>query len=227
MNTTSVEYQKIPIEPLECLKSGWELIRDKYWLFLGITVVGTLISSAVPLAILTGPMMCGIFLCYLSKLRGEEVSFERLFKGFDHFVQSLIATLIVFGITFIILIPFIVVFLVGFLGAVSSDGGEAVGVGFVFLMLFFYAFALLIGVVVSCLFIFTYPLIVDVGLSGIEALKTSVKAVWANIWGILGLVLLNCVISFVGILFCYVGALFVMPVVFGSVTIAYRKVFPG
>ena len=50
------------VQPVECIKAGWELIKSQYWLFVGMTVVGIIIGSVVPLGILMGPMMCGIYL---------------------------------------------------------------------------------------------------------------------------------------------------------------------
>ncbi|MGI8835753.1 MAG: hypothetical protein ACR2H4_03840 [Pyrinomonadaceae bacterium] len=51
------EFRRKAVEPVECIKAGWSLIRDQYWLFVGLTAVGFLIGSFVPLGILLGPMM--------------------------------------------------------------------------------------------------------------------------------------------------------------------------
>ena len=60
MNAESVEFQRTPIRPFDCLIASKQLMGEQYWLFLGIGVVGILIGSFVPLGILLGPMMCGI-----------------------------------------------------------------------------------------------------------------------------------------------------------------------
>ena len=52
-----------------------------------------LIGGAVPV-VLIGPMMCGLYLCLFAKMRGEPVEFGMLFKGFDYFVQGLVAAAI-------------------------------------------------------------------------------------------------------------------------------------
>ena len=67
--------------------------------------------------------------------------------------------------------------------------------------------------------------IVDRGMTGIEAVKTSIKASINNFFGLLGLLLINTILSFVGMLFCYVGAFFLIPIMFGSIIIAYDKIF--
>src|SRR5215813_461642 len=81
------------IKPVECIKEGWALIKDEYWLFFGISIVGILIGGVVPIVLL-GPMMAGIFLCLLQRRRGQPVEFGLLFKGFDHFLPGLIVTLL-------------------------------------------------------------------------------------------------------------------------------------
>jgi uncharacterized membrane protein len=84
----------------------------------------------------------------------------------------------------------------------------------------------LVNLIIGVLFMFVFPLIVDRKLSGIEALQTSLKAVWANLGNVFVLVLINVVLSLVGMVFCYVGALFVLPITLTAQAIAYRRVFP-
>ena len=55
-----IPFKRNAVEPIECIKAGFELIKSQYWLFMGISVVGMIIGSVVPLGILMGPMMCGI-----------------------------------------------------------------------------------------------------------------------------------------------------------------------
>src|SRR5258705_1275646 len=81
------------IQPVECIKEGWALIKDQYWLFLGLTIVTMIIGGAVPI-VLMGPMMVGLFLCLFEKMARRPVEFGLLFKGFDHFVPGLVVTAI-------------------------------------------------------------------------------------------------------------------------------------
>src|SRR5215471_4639070 len=90
MNPNTTDFNLGVIAPVECLKEGWATIKDRYWLFLGIAVVATLIGGAVPI-VLIGPMMCGLYICLLARMRGESVEFGQLFKGFDYFVPGLVA----------------------------------------------------------------------------------------------------------------------------------------
>src|SRR5262249_27642387 len=67
------------IAPLECISEGWNRIRDQYWLFVGIAAAGILLGSLVPLGILMGAMLCGIYFCCMEKWRGRNVTFNALF----------------------------------------------------------------------------------------------------------------------------------------------------
>jgi hypothetical protein len=218
---------------MECLKGGWELVKGDYWLFLGITVVGILVGGAVPFGILMGPMMCGIYLCLLSRMRGERIEFGLLFKGFDFFGDALIAALVHVIPIVAILVPLGFGFSIGltmFLphaGARRSSYDPSALITFVITMGVVFMIACIIVMALSALFMFTYPLIVDKKLSGLDAVKTSARAVMANLGGVLGLFMLNMLLSIVGVLFCYVGAFFVMPIGIAAWAVAYRQVFPA
>lgn len=229
MNEGSVDFQKVPIRPVDCLTQATNLLGDQYWLFVGICAVGMLIGSAVPMAILAGPMMCGVYLCYFKRMQGERVTFDLLFKGFDYFVESLIATLILVGAMMIILVPIYLVFFVLFIGFGAFTGQAPDGefaLGFFGLLGLVYFLILVLSILVGTFFIFVYPLIVDRGLKAVPALKTSFKAALANFGGVLGLVLLTTLMGFLAACCCYLPVFLVLPITFGATALAYRKVFP-
>src|SRR6266849_2603792 len=103
MNPDPLEPNSGVVAPFECLKEGWAAIKDRYWLFLGLALVAMLIGGAVPI-VLIGPMMCGLYLCLFGKMRGAPVEFGELFKGFDYFVQGLVAAAIQTVPIFIVLV---------------------------------------------------------------------------------------------------------------------------
>jgi hypothetical protein len=226
MTADNIQFRTGVIKPVECLKEGWALIKDRYWLFLGIVFVGAFVGGAVPVVIF-GAMMCGIYLCMFAKMRGEPVEFGMLFKGFDYFVQGLIAAVLHMIPFLIVMVPAYIIMLVMMMstmsgGHVSPDEAFATALGFYFV---FMAIILVVSILVGVFFMFPYALIVDRGLSGLEAVKTSIKAGAANFGGVLGLLLMNMVLVFVGVLFCYVGAFLTMPISFASYAVAYRKIF--
>jgi hypothetical protein len=218
------------IKPVECIKEGWALIKDQYWLFFGITIVAMLIGGAVPI-VLMGPMMVGLFLCLFQKLRREPVEFGLLFKGFDHFVPGLIVTAIKVIPILILMIPFYIIMVTMMMtmmprGEPSPDEMTRFMVSFFGIEMMFIAVVLLVSVCVEIFFMFAFPLVADRNLSGLDAIKLSFKAGKANFGGVIGLLLLNAHLSFVGVLCCFIGAYFYLPVMFASQAVAYRRVFP-
>lgn len=216
------------IKPVECMKEGWELIKDQYWLFFGITFVGMLIGGIIPFAIGVGAMFCGIYYTMMQKLDGKPFEFGDLFKGFNYFLQGLIPMLI-------IVIPAIILSLVMYGSTIailfsSIDGKGNLDESFIWKL---YGTILVEGVILSlvmgclhALIMFAFPLIVDKNLSGLEAFKLSARAVWQNLSGVVGLILVEFVLGFIGYLICAIGVYFTMPIMFAGVLVAYRKVFP-
>lgn len=220
------EFNTGVIRPVECMKEGWELIKDDYWLFLGITFVGMLVGGIIPFGIGIGAMFCGIYFVMLQKMNGQRFEFGDLFKGFNYFVPGLVTSLIV-------IVPSIiaVVFLYGSMIAVvfamaASNGDEAVIFGaFAGLFIEGVIIALILGCL-HALIMFAYPLIVDRNLNGLDAFKLSAKAVWANLSGVIGIILLEFAMGIVGYMALAIGVYFVLPIMFAGVLVAYRKVFP-
>ena len=231
MTPDNLQFRTGVIQPVECLKQGWALIKDQYWLFLGIVVVGVLIGLAVPL-VLIGPMMVGIYMCFFRRMRGEPVELGNLFKGFDYFAEGLIAALIQMIPMVVVMVPAYIIMVVLMVTSMPRGGSMDPDASTRFLFtvfgfeLVFVVVIVTVGIVVNIFFMFAFPLIADRGLSGLEATKLSIKAGKANFGGILGLLLLNAALGIVGVLACYVGVFFIMPVALASYAVAYRRVFP-
>ncbi|MCM3906432.1 MAG: hypothetical protein ND866_32495 [Pyrinomonadaceae bacterium] len=216
------------VEPMYCLKTGWGLLKGQYWLFVGMALVAFLLGSLVPFGIVMGPMMCGIYMALFRRRRGELVEFGILFKGFDYFGESVVATLIHYVPMVMIIIPFYIVLYGGMFLIMPRQGRETDPSN---LIAFFAVLAVLglimmvLIVIISVIFTFSYPLIVDRKLSGIDAVKLSAKAALANFWPLLGLLLLNGLIGFGGLLICYVGIFLALPITFAAISVAYEQVF--
>jgi hypothetical protein len=226
----SIPFSRADISPVAYLSEAWARVKDRYWLFLGITAVGLLLGSAAPLGLLLGPMMCGIYLCYRELALGRPVAFDRLFKGFDHFSEAFIASLLMLAASLVLILPVMVaVFLMVFMGVLGGIAGHGAEGGAAFLGCFLFAGIMLLVVLGSALigvfFTFTYPLIMDRGMTGLEAVKLSFRAARANLGGLLLLALVNALLSFAGLLCCYVGALLVLPLTLGTHWICYERVF--
>lgn len=211
------------ISGVEVYKEAWELIKGQYWLMLGITIVGILIGSAVPIVII-GPMLCGIYLCMFDKMEGREVKFEKLFKGFEFFGPSLFVAVVimvpVFVLIFAIYVPII---------AMAVAGPRMSESEMIPLLIGTVIFELILAFIMVCfhtLLLFAFPLIADRKLGGIDAMKLSAKAVWNNLGGIASLIGVGFVVAIVGYLMLCIGIYLVLPLIMMSSAVAYRKVFP-
>ena len=224
-----IAFKRNAVRPMECIKGGWNLISNQYWLILGMCIIAWMIGSAVPLGILMGPMMCGLYLTFFAMRRGEPIEFGLMFKGFEYFGQSVIATLLHIVPVMAILVPAYIIFYVVFLlGAVAMAGSESEGLAALamFAMIgLFWLVVIVIIMFISIGFMFVYPLIVDRGLQGIDAVKLSFRAAMANFWGLLGMLFLNFLLSLAGLLLCIVGVYFVIPISYSAIAVAYEQVF--
>ena len=233
MTPDTIQFRTGVIKPVECVKEGWALIKDQYWLFLGIVFVGIFVGGAVPI-VLIGPMMVGIYICFFRRMRGEPVDFGLLFKGFDYFAQSLIAAVIQMIPLVVVMVPAYIIMFALMMTSMPRGGGRMdpdASSRFLFTFLgfelVFVTVICAVGIIVGIFFLFAFPLIADRGLSGLDATKLSIKAGKANFGGILSLLLLNLAMGIVGVLACYVGVFFLMPISLASYAVAYRRVFPA
>ncbi|MDQ2747274.1 MAG: hypothetical protein M3T96_08450 [Acidobacteriota bacterium] len=226
-NNPNVNYTVGAVHPVECLKEGWAMIKDQYWLILAICFVGMLLAGIVPFGIIYGPMMCGIYLCLLHKKDYGHVSFETLFKGFDFFLPSFVASLFMLVPAFVLGIMFYIPLIVmqfRMMGKGKPDPGDMAAyfsffcIGMVILMIVF--------LILHTLLLFAYPLIVEHKLSGVEAFKTSYRAVFKNFSGIAGLIALHFCLIILGYCLCFVGVYLMLPLMFASSVNAYRHIFP-
>ena len=227
--TPEIPFRRNVVEPVACIKGGWELIKNQYWLFFGMTLVAVLIGSAVPI-ILIGPMMCGLNLAFFKTRRGEPVEFGTLFKGFDYFGQSLIAALLHALPILVVVIPAYVFFYISMIVSIAAQGNDpnpspAPFLGVMAVFGLFWLVVMIVIIVISIGFLFAYPLIVDRKLKAIDAIKLSFRAGLSNFWRLLGMMLLTGLMTTVGVLACYVGAFLVMPLSYAAIAKAYEQVF--
>ena len=228
MSTPELRFNRKAVEPTECLKGANALVKDQYWLFVGMCAVGLLIGSAVPMGILMGPMMCGLYLTFFKKRRGLPIEFSDLFKGFDYFAQSVIATLLHVIPIVIIIVPAYILFYVFFIFSVAVQGDEPNPAAMFGVMGMFVLFWLVMFIVILFLsigFTFVYPLIVDRKLQALDAVKWSFRAAMANFGRLVLLLLLTGLLGLGGVLLCYVGMFLVFPITYGALAVAYEQVF--
>ena len=228
MMTPQIPYRRNAIEPVQCIKDAWELVKNQYWLFVGMSLIAMLIGSAVPAGILLGPMMCGIYLTLFKLRRGEPIEFGMMFKGFDYFGPSLVATLLHIVPIMAILLPAYFFFYISLVVSLIAQGDDPNPWAFLGVLAMFLLFILVVFVVIILIsigFTFAYPLIVDRKLPGLDAVKLSFKAAMANFWPLLGMVVLTSLLTLAGMMVCYIGMFLVFPITYASVATAYERVF--
>ncbi len=223
------EFQTGVIRPVECFKEGWQLIKDQYWLIFAITTVGMLIAGLIPFGIGMGAMYCGIYYVLFQKINGQRVEFGELFKGFEYFVPGLVVTLIIIVPAVICLIAVYGSMMAMLFASMDSRGNLNPGIIWGMFGTFFVE-GVIIALVLGCLqalMMFAYPLIVERSLGGFDAFKLSAKAVWANLSGVIGIILIEFALGIIGYLVFFIGLYLVFPLMFAGVLVAYRRVFPS
>lgn len=219
-----IQFRTGVIRPVECYKEAWELIKNHFWLLLGIMIVGGFIAAA-SMYVLLGAMICGIFYCFLRVIDGKDFKFEDLFKGFGFWLPGLIVGIFIVVPMFILYALIYIPPLIAITTNPNITQEElltVLGASFVVDAVF-----MVFMVCLHTLLIFAFPLIVDKNLSAFAAMKTSSKAVWANLSGVAGLWGLGFILSLVGMLVFCIGIYFVIPVMTAANILAYRKVFPS
>jgi capsular polysaccharide biosynthesis protein/predicted Ser/Thr protein kinase len=100
-----------------CLRRGWALVRSDFWPLVGVTALILVLVAAVSSVgeasrsvgnvhfnssvlgiLLGGPLMGGLYLYFLKKIRGEPVRVETAFSGFSHPLLHLILASFVTGV---------------------------------------------------------------------------------------------------------------------------------
>lgn len=123
-------------------------------------------------------------------MRGERVEFGDLFKGLNYFVPALIATLI-FIIPIFLFTVVSLISIAGYFVTMTSNGGMIDESAIWGLYGIIFAEGIVFAIVLSCIYafiMFTYPLIVEHDLPGMEAFKLSASAAWQNLGGVAGFI---------------------------------------
>lgn len=229
MNIDEIYFNKNAINAADCIGQGWELLKPNYWRFFGIGLL-MMLSGCIPIVswFLTGPIAVGIYFALLKSYRGEPIEFGMMFEGFKKFVPAMI-------IGFVMTIPGIVVNtyrlgvnIVEFmaLSGPSLLTAEISGI-LAIISLFLSIIAFFVSIIFGITFIFSFPLLAEYDLSMIDTVKLSARAGWVNFGGLLLLFILTGLILVGGILALCIGIFFVLPLIYSSILIAYKQVFPS
>lgn len=229
MTIENIEFRSGAVDAGGCISEGWELAKQHYWLYFASILLAFIALGCIPIAnfFLMGPMLCGIYFLFLSGLRGETPEIGMVFKGFERFIPAMVVGIIgsIPGIIdFVVQMGFVAVQVMAEINRDSAMKAtvEALAIPMMGLRLFF----ILAGVVLYFGLFFAYPLVIDKGLSALDAIKLSFRALKANIGGMILLLIFTILLSFAGMLACIIGMIFVIPIQWAANAIAYRQVFP-
>lgn len=220
------------------LSRAWQMFKTDPGLFIGVfLVVGfcLVLANIIPyLSMITGlvfggPLMGGLVIFSLKKLRNQSATFGDGFSGFGpYFGQLLLGNFIPNLMVGLIITPFVIVVMGLFFAIVgtSSNGSPnglqvatMVGAGFLFL----------IGVCVAIYFqycwVFTLWLVADKHMAFWPAMSLSRAVVRKHWWQTFLLGLLAGILVFVGLICCGVGLLVAGPLAVGMFACAYERLF--
>ncbi|MCX6622702.1 MAG: hypothetical protein NTY38_16875 [Acidobacteria bacterium] len=78
----------------EWVSAAWTLVTADWLTYGFIAIIGTIVSGAVPL-ILAGPIAAGYHLVFVRRLLGRKPELADLFLGFNFFVPTMIAGVLI------------------------------------------------------------------------------------------------------------------------------------
>lgn len=229
---TNNDFYPSAINAGDCVSNAWNLVKQNYGMYLGIALVGMLLSGCIPCVslFLVGPILGGIYYVLLREMRGEPVEFGMMFKGFEKFVPLMVIGLVQ-------AIPEIIgqiLRLVAQFGQIGLSGGKnrdffqsgdpqfAIATGLL-IVIGIVAFVLIMfGIAWRVLLFFAIPLALERDLSPVDAMKFSAKAAMSNVGGLIVLFIFEFLIVLLGIIALCIGIFFVIPIIYAANAFAYR-----
>jgi hypothetical protein len=220
--------RQISIDPIGLLTRSYAGLGSQYWVFLAVSLVGMFVGSIVPMNILLGPMLVGVFLCAKDRLQGKGVEFGTLFRGFDYFLESLLVIIaaFVFSLGIFLAVFILMAIVLGGVIAVTGTGGDEPGPAFWAALLMCVPVFIAASLVCYFPFVFAFQLIADKKMKALDAVKLSFHAAWINRGGVVWYMLVVGIISLVLAMMCYLPLLFFIPIWLFSMFLLYRDVFP-
>ncbi|MFZ1701365.1 MAG: hypothetical protein WBO10_00150 [Pyrinomonadaceae bacterium] len=228
MNIENIQFNRGSINAVECVSSGWEIIKPNYMMFVGGVLIVALLGC-IPVAswFLLGPLLVGVYAAMLKQYRGENADFGMLFSGFSKFFPALVIGIIFMLPTILLNTYNLTLRLVQLLAVFNPNeltAGAATAFWIFGILLNLFVF---IGSVLCWIsFVFAMPLLAEHDLSIMETIRLSIRAGWANVGGLILLMLLIGLMLIGGVLALCIGIFFVLPIVYAAITVAYRQVFP-
>ena len=212
------------LDVMQAIRDGWEATQRNFLVWLGINVVAFIcilvaeLLCILPVFVVGPAIVWGMTKFTFDALDGEG-KFESLFSGFDKLGEVvppfLLGGLALMAGNIVMYIPVLIVMAV--LGAIESEILMLV-VGLPTFLVFFVAvfyLAIRLG--------FWAHIIVDRGMSGIDALTESWRITDGRALSIMGLYIAIFGVAIVGYIACLIGIIPASMVIAGAQASAYRQ----
>ncbi len=228
MNSENIQFNKSAVNAVECVTKGWEILKPNYIMFFGIGIL-VFILGCIPVLswFLIGPVLVGIYAALLKQYQGEQAEIGMILSGFSKFVPAFVLGLLLI-LPGILLNTYNLGLRIAQLLSLFDASGLTGSAATIFTIAGFLIniIALVGSILFGITFTFALPLLADKNLPLMETIKLSAKAGWANFWGLFLLFLLLGAMLIGGVIALCIGILFVLPIVYAALTVAYRQVFP-
>jgi len=195
----------------EYISNGFDFMKNNFGNVLGAFLL-CMLMCIIPFC---GLLAVGNFYRYCRDLRaGKQVSAGDIFN-FDNFMPYFILQLILIGGIMLIYIPMLA------LTPLMADRDPSAGLPFVFMI---YIFVVYIAIIIVCLKAFYMPALISLG--GITDIKTawkmSLTMTKGNLLTIFLYSLVVSVLAQLGIIACFIGLIFTMPLMYVCHYFAYE-----
>lgn len=212
------------------LTRAWATYKAGFWPCLGATLLAYLVMMVIgvlpiigwlSVVLATPHLTAGLMGYFLRRSRGEPVGIEVLFEGFSlHYGRLALVGLLQLGVALVIGLIFAMGF--GAMAAVGhATGSLANGEPPVWALVVIFPLALVIALI-AMRFLLVHAVVIDLGLSAIEAYRLSWRITGRRFWTLIGLMLVCFLISLAGMLALLIGVLLVMPLVAASTAQYYE-----
>lgn len=208
-----------------CVSRGWNLVTKNFWLTVGTTVLVMICMQAAGIIpflgiciglIVNGPLMGGLYLFFLKLIRGERADVGDGFSGFRKFGPLVGVFLLTCLILYVGLIP------AGIYGVATGQFDRS-SPDALFMILIFAG--VLAAMYAGVTLFYAIPLVADMELKPVDALRVSHKVVSSRFFSFLGLGIVGTLIIIAGLLALCVGVFVAMPVCYAAWMYAYEDVF--
>ena len=179
-----------------CLSRGWDLVKNNFWLTVGVSFVMGLILGASGMTyigplIIGGALTGGLNWFFLKLIRGQRAGFEDAFAGFTlAFLQLMLGYLV--------------------MSLLASVG---------------FLLCILPGIYLAVAWKFTLPLIIDKRMDFWDAMELSRKVITKRWWSLFGLIIVSFFVNLLGVLVCFIGVFVTIPITQAAMMYAYEDVF--